>query len=141
MLVVAHVTCTHLHTCGTIVYIVYNLFQDVVHVPVAYMLYCACHMCIHGLHVLSYVHVTCMYMFHACDVHVTCMCICVCCSMDGFRVVKLDDVLSLLDILITATGERISGRGIPPPTGCQISGGYILLACVHSVAVTITVRC
>lgn len=45
-------------------------------------------------------------------VHVPCMCICVYCSMDGFRVVKLDDVLSLLDILVTATGEKISvGEG------------------------------
>ncbi len=28
------------------------------------------------------------------------------CSMDGFRVVKLEDVLPVLDVLITATGER-----------------------------------
>ena len=28
------------------------------------------------------------------------------CSMDGFRVVKLEEVVSFVDILITATGKR-----------------------------------
>ena len=40
-----------------------------------------------------------------------CVCLCVCvfvCSMDGFRVVKLEDVIPHLDILITATGQHWS---------------------------------
>lgn len=41
-------------------------------------------------------------------------CVCVrVCSMDGFRVVKLEDVLPLLDILITATGQSVSIQSQP----------------------------
>ena len=31
--------------------------------------------------------------------------VCMCVSMDGFRVVKLEDVLPHLDLLVTATGK------------------------------------
>ena len=47
------------------------------------------------------------------------------CSMDGFRVVKLEDVLHTLDILITATGQYyyagllVSGVGLGCCHGCQ----------------------
>lgn len=43
-----------------------------------------------------------------------CTIVCFVYSMDGFRVVRLEDVLPLLDILITATGkeERCEARGV-----------------------------
>ena len=65
----------------------------------------------------------CMYMY-ICTLYMgicTCTCMYVCtCSMDGFRVVKLDSVLPQIDILITATGTGIYTHVYTCMTTCAI---------------------